>query len=65
MDPEPVLKKFHTPTTEDQEDPEFEQLEKVLDWKDLKRLYNRVVVDQSTKVSGLESAPTTPCSQKG
>jgi hypothetical protein len=29
MDPEPVLKKFHPPTTEDQEDPEFEQLEKV------------------------------------
>jgi hypothetical protein len=46
---EPILKKFHTPTTEDQEDPEFEQLEKVLDWKDLKRLYNSVVVDQSTK----------------
>jgi hypothetical protein len=31
MDLEPVLKKLHTPTTEDQEDPEFEQLEKVLE----------------------------------
>jgi tRNA(Leu) C34 or U34 (ribose-2'-O)-methylase TrmL len=49
IDPQPVLKKCHTPTTEDQKDPEFEQLEKVLDWKDLKRLYNSVVVDQSTK----------------
>jgi hypothetical protein len=30
MDPEPILKKFPPPTTGGQEDPEFEQLEKVL-----------------------------------
>ena len=49
MDPEPVLKKFPPPTTDNKEDPEFEQLEKVLCWKDLQRLFNKVVPDKSTK----------------
>ncbi|KAF1360200.1 hypothetical protein EJ07DRAFT_116092 [Lizonia empirigonia] len=49
MDPEPVLKKFPPPTTDNKEDPEFEQLEKVLCWKDLQRLFNKVVPDKFTK----------------
>jgi hypothetical protein len=49
MDLEPVLKKVHPSTTEDQEDPEFEQLEKVSSWKNLQRLYNKAVLDKSSK----------------
>ncbi|KAF1365559.1 hypothetical protein EJ07DRAFT_95925 [Lizonia empirigonia] len=49
MDLEPVLKKFPPLTTDNKEDPEFEQLEKVLCWKDLQRLFNKVVPDKSTK----------------
>jgi hypothetical protein len=56
MDPEPVLKKFPPPTTENTEDPEFEQLKTVLGWKDLHRLFNKVVVDKSTKEAKTLSA---------
>jgi hypothetical protein len=42
-------KKFPPPTTDNKEDPESEQLEKVLCRKDLQRLFNQVVPDQSTK----------------
>jgi hypothetical protein len=56
MDPELVLKKFPPPTTENTEDPEFEQLETVLCWKDLHRLFNKVVVDKSTREAKTLSA---------
>jgi pyruvate/2-oxoglutarate dehydrogenase complex dihydrolipoamide acyltransferase (E2) component len=56
MDLEPVLKKFPPLTTENTEDPEFEQLETVLCWKDLHRLFNKVVVDKSTREAKTLSA---------
>jgi hypothetical protein len=56
MDPEPVLKRFPLLTTENTEDPEFEQLEKVLSWKGLHKLFNKVVLDKSTKEAKTLSA---------
>jgi hypothetical protein len=56
MDLDLVLKKFPPPTTENTEDLEFEQLKKVLCWKDLHKLFNKVVVDKSTKEAKTLSA---------
>jgi hypothetical protein len=49
MDPEPVLKKFPLPTPQAPMDPEFVQLERVTNLKDLQKLYNQVVPDKSSK----------------
>jgi hypothetical protein len=43
------IKTFHLPATEDPEDTEFDWIEKLLYWKDLNKLYNKVVSDKTSK----------------
>ena len=55
-DPEPVLKKFHQTTPEPLNDPEFDQIQKVTEWRELRKLYNEAVPDKSTKAAKSLSA---------